>query len=285
MAAFTLAYWQDKRRSPASATLLFQAWLRTVAVAIASDAERQQWPDRFWVFLLAQWPSDQPLPKLKGLRDWPSAWRKLARRYQGIPPNDLAAADRMDRDAAAIAPQQPMAESHAAEAAANGFVTGAGIVLLHPYLATFFAKLGLLDSTGKDFHNTPAREQALQICHWLVTGETQCGEQQTLLYQLLCNWPTGTVPTTDHELPIEWLTAGEQLLQAVIRNWDKLGQSTPEALREGFLQRSGKLGRDSMGDHLRVEQRGVDVLLEFLPWGIGIVKLPWMKRLLRVEWT
>jgi hypothetical protein len=259
--------------------------LQTVAVAIASDAERQQWSDRFWAFLLAQWPADQPLPKLNRLRGWPPAWRRVARNYGGIPPKDLAAADRMERNTDAIDPEPLTVESREGEAAANSFVNGAGIVLLHPYLATFFAKLELLDSTGKDFRDTTAREQALQICHWLVTGESQCAEQQTLLYQLLCAWPTGAVPTTDHAIPIEWLTAGEQLLQAVIRNWDKLGQSTPEALREGFLQRSGKLGRDGMGDHLRVEQRGVDVLLEFLPWGIGIVKLPWMKRLLRVEWT
>ncbi|MEM9214098.1 MAG: contractile injection system tape measure protein [Cyanobacteria bacterium P01_F01_bin.150] len=36
---------------------------------------------------------------------------------------------------------------------------------------------------------------------------------------------------------------------------------------------------------LRVEQMAIDVLLTRLPWGVSMVKLPWMDGLLTVEWT
>ena len=35
---------------------------------------------------------------------------------------------------------------------------------------------------------------------------------------------------------------------------------------------------------LYVERKGVDVLLESLPWTISIIKLPWMQDSLQVEW-
>jgi hypothetical protein len=36
---------------------------------------------------------------------------------------------------------------------------------------------------------------------------------------------------------------------------------------------------------LQVEQKAVDVLLNTLPWGIGVIKLPWMKEILHTEWN
>jgi hypothetical protein len=50
------------------------------------------------------------------------------------------------------------------------------------------------------------------------------------------------------------------------------------------LQRAGKLSRVDDGWLLQIEQKGVDVLLSYLPWGIGLIKLPWMTELLYVEW-
>lgn len=276
--AFKLDYWRRKHGTAETGSRLYQAWLRTVAVAVAHPASRRDWVRRFWDFLLAQWPETMPLPDLGRLRGWPPDWLTTARKYAGKSPAELSRPDqRKKNDEQPAAPEVDQSEFR--------FVTGAGLVLLHPYLATFFKELGILDSTGKDFGDVADRERALQLCHWLVTGETTCHEQQTELYKLLCAWPEGTVPTTDHALPGAWLTAGEQLLRAVVRNWDKLGQASPDSLREGFLQREGKLGRDSLSDYLRVEQRGIDVLLEYLPWGIGVVKLPWMPGVLRVEWS
>jgi hypothetical protein len=33
-----------------------------------------------------------------------------------------------------------------------------------------------------------------------------------------------------------------------------------------------------------VENKTHDVLLSFLPWGYGIIKLPWLERPLFVDW-
>ena len=76
----------------------------------------------------------------------------------------------------------------------------------------------------------------------------------------------------------------ESLLRAAIGHWTALGQASPAALRETFLQRPGRLGRVAEGWRLEVERRGTDVLLDRLPWGLGAVRLPWMPHPLFVDW-
>jgi hypothetical protein len=36
---------------------------------------------------------------------------------------------------------------------------------------------------------------------------------------------------------------------------------------------------------LQVEQKAIDILLGSLPWGLNVVKLPWMESMLMVEWS
>jgi hypothetical protein len=74
------------------------------------------------------------------------------------------------------------------------------------------------------------------------------------------------------------------LLAAVIGHWSALGDTSPDALRGTFLARPGKLSRRGDEDLLQLEPQAFDVLLGQLPWGIGTVFLPWMKRFLWVEW-
>ena len=54
--------------------------------------------------------------------------------------------------------------------------------------------------------------------------------------------------------------------------------------REAFLQRNSILYPESTGWLLKVEKGSFDMLLDSLPWGKSMVKLSWMKKLLRVEW-
>jgi hypothetical protein len=63
-----------------------------------------------------------------------------------------------------------------------------------------------------------------------------------------------------------------------------LKNTSAAGLREGFLQRPVKLFTKNGDIYLRVEKSSIDVLLDYLPWNLGIIMLPWMKDILRVEW-
>ncbi len=194
------------------------------------------------------------------------------------------------------------------------YVQNAGVILLHPFLTTYFKSLGLTDDNR--FCNEAAQHQAIGLLHYLATGERDAPEYELVFAKFLCGldlespllrWtaddhgePPATPPAqkarktrkkrtsenAENQSVTDRYAEGEQLLEAAIRHWGKLGSSSPDGLRQGFLRRSGKLSyRPFDGWLLQVEQSGIDILLDYLPWGLSIVKLPWMPELLHVEWV
>jgi hypothetical protein len=155
------------------------------------------------------------------------------------------------------------------------------VILLHPFLPRFFEALGIADDD-----QIVQPERALCLLHFLASGESVAPEPALLLPKLLCNVPVEAAVESEVDF-----TAGETdeamaLLQAVIGHWDALRNTTPDGLRGTFLTRPGKVSQRSDGDYLlQVESQSFDILLERLPWGIGVVRLPWMERMLWVEWA
>jgi Contractile injection system tape measure protein len=74
------------------------------------------------------------------------------------------------------------------------------------------------------------------------------------------------------------------LLRAVLAHWAALRSSSPEWLRQQFFLREGKLERMDPGYLLTIERRAQDVLLARLPWGCGVVALPWLAERMFVRW-
>ena len=74
------------------------------------------------------------------------------------------------------------------------------------------------------------------------------------------------------------------LLQAMIDNWGALGNTSPQGLRQSFLQRQGRLLLKDDAWHLQVESQGFDMLLDRLPWSFKTIKYGWMQRVIHVDW-
>ena len=71
-----------------------------------------------------------------------------------------------------------------------------------------------------------------------------------------------------------------ELLSEIINNWQKLGNSSIDGLRESFLNRDGK----NNSWKLTIERKGYDVLLDSIPWSFKHIKLNWMDSLIVTEW-
>ncbi|MBX2926825.1 MAG: hypothetical protein KF852_03220 [Saprospiraceae bacterium] len=171
-----------------------------------------------------------------------------------------------------------------AEPSAGGvnYISFAGLVLLHPFFSTLFQTLGFTQE--KAFVNFSAQVRAVHLLHFLAAGVEKAPEFQLLLPKVLCGLPL-TAPIAQAVTLYENERAeAVALLEAAIRHWGALGNTSPDGLREGFLQREGKLEKRPDAWVLIVERRTIDILLNRLPWGLGMVKLPWMKEMLRVEW-
>jgi len=163
------------------------------------------------------------------------------------------------------------------------YINNAGLVLLHPFLPALFSHLKLIEENA--WIDEASVYKAILATQFMVTGKDETEEFDLVLNKILCGIDNEEVVPTTILPDEETKTECDVLLMEVIKHWDVLKNTSIAGLREGFLQRSGKLSRVDDGWLLQVEQKAIDVLLNHLPWGIGIIKLPWMNEMLVVEWT
>ncbi len=163
------------------------------------------------------------------------------------------------------------------------YVKTSGVVILYPFLQLFFEELGWVKA--KSFLSETFLHRAVLILYYLSTGQTQAAEYDLVLEKILCGMPLEDPIPQQLEITEQEKAECEQLLHAVINNWPPLKNTTIEGLRTTFLQREGRLDLSETGWSLYVEKKTVDILFDKMPWGFSIVKLPWMKNILSVEWA
>ena len=162
------------------------------------------------------------------------------------------------------------------------YINNAGLVLFNPYITTFFSKLGITEK-GK-FKDEESSFRAIHLLQLLVTDATY-EEHELVLNKILCNLPVSSPIPMDIVLkPAEKLLARE-LVEITMKRWKKGSSGSKESFRASFINRDGRLSMVNEEWHLKVEQRGYDVILNTLPWSFGMIKLPWMLKPLIVEWV
>jgi hypothetical protein len=162
-------------------------------------------------------------------------------------------------------------------------VDHAGLILLHPFLESLFSEFGLLEE-GK-LKNQAYQARAVHLLAYLATGQENLPEFALQFEKYLCGMKPDEALPRFVQLPLEMKEEAETLLKAAIRHWKTLKSTSPEGLREGFLERKGKLITAGLQHRLIVEQRPHDLLLAYLPWGISMVRLRWLDQVLTVDWN
>src|SRR5690606_887113 len=67
------------------------------------------------------------------------------------------------------------------------YINNAGLVLLHPFIPTYFNRLGMIEKG--DFISEEARHRAVHLLQYLVYGTDQHEEHELVLNKILCNMP------------------------------------------------------------------------------------------------
>jgi hypothetical protein len=163
------------------------------------------------------------------------------------------------------------------------FIHNAGLVILHPFLPALFELLELTKENA--WVSEESIQTALQVTEYLVSGKEEWAEFDIPLNMILCGMEHEEVPESISRLTEKMKEACSALLEDVIEHWSALKSTGIEVLRETFLMRPAKLSETDNGWLLQVEQRTIDILLGRLPWGIGVIRTPWMKKMLHVEWA
>jgi hypothetical protein len=162
------------------------------------------------------------------------------------------------------------------------YISNAGLILIANYLPAFFNQLKLLNNGN--FIDNASQLKAIFLLHYLCSGKEEVTEYIVPLNKILCGLQL------DEPIPQKFLLGEEEkqecyeLLNAVIENWERIGNMSIEGFREAFLNREGVLFFENNQWTLKVERQGYDVLLDSLPWSFSYTKLSWMQDSIFTEW-
>ena len=255
--------------------VLFTAWSRQPKVFLGRATQVQgELVYRAWSVLL----SGVPLPEIDaagktGPSEDPGVWGRLLR--AGWSP---------ETGVVSAKPSTPSADSHRDRTETKGdsggqtsheawFPQNSGIVLLHPYLNYLLEQVDCTDTA-----------RAATLFHYLVWGNRNCGEWDLPLTKLLLGQNPDAYLVPEDYLSQADRAAADDLLEGVIGHWSALKNTSIHALRDGFLQRPGRLTEESPGWRLTVEEHPHDLLLDRIPWSIGLIRSKRMAITLHVTW-
>ena len=162
------------------------------------------------------------------------------------------------------------------------YIQNAGLVIVWPFFKELFEALGLTEA--HQFTEEATQYRAIQLLQYLAGGEEGCEEYLLGLNKLLCGLALHEPVPRQISLSEKEKESAEELIKAAINHWPMMKNTSVEGFRQAFLLRDGKLSRNTDGWLLQAEQKSYDMIMDKIPWSIGLVKLPWMPEALFVEW-
>jgi hypothetical protein len=167
------------------------------------------------------------------------------------------------------------------------YVENAGLVLLGPFLPQLFARLDVLatpEGEAPRMRDLAAATRAVHLLQYLADSRLDAPEPQLVLNKVLCGLQPADAVERRHDATEEELSICESLLRTVVANWTVMRNTGAVGLREAFLRRAGRLTLGAERCDLKVERKGMDVLIARIPWSIALVKHRWMPAPLYVDW-
>lgn len=166
---------------------------------------------------------------------------------------------------------------------ASILIENAGLIILYPYFKNLFNVLQLLNAN--QFIDETCRHKAIVYLHYLVYNEMPEDESRLIFNKILCGAdPEVVIKLNEIAFTEEELKQSTELKATVIKHWTKLGSTSIEGLTQTFLMRNGSLIFREGNYNLHVERKGLDVLLDTLPWSLSIIRLPWNNYLINLNW-
>ncbi len=164
------------------------------------------------------------------------------------------------------------------------YINNAGLMLLHPFIPKLFSSLKYL--VDGDWKDVKTQHRAVLLLQYLTNFKEVIFENDLLLNKLLCGVPITDIINTKWEITKKEKKVCQELLNAVIKHWKILKNTSIDTLQETFLRREAKmvLNKNERFE-ITVEQKSIDLLLDQLPWGLGMIKTPWMEDYLMCNWN
>ncbi len=161
------------------------------------------------------------------------------------------------------------------------YIQNAGLILIHPFIKLLFEHCELIDPKTQQLIDP---ELCAHLLHYIATGKINAPEYDMIFEKFLCNIPMHQSINRHIKLSRKHKSQAKNVIESVQHNWAPMKKSSAALLQNEFFQRPGKLTIMDSDNTLIVERKTQDILLEKLSWGIGLVKLPWQKKFIFVNW-
>lgn len=170
----------------------------------------------------------------------------------------------------------------------NHAVNNAGLVLFGPYLPMLCKRMDILDN-NLSFKTMDNRIHFIFALQYLAYGEQrEWNEEELYLNKVYA----GMIDTNEplprtYQLSDADITLLDSMFEMILRNWDKMRNTSPSGFRNAFILRKGIVEKDDKDKRfwkVKVEQKAFDILLDSLPWGYKMQPFRWMEEIIRVEW-
>ena len=162
----------------------------------------------------------------------------------------------------------------------NFVIQNAGLVLLHPFFAYLFEEFKLIKNGV--FLNKKGQYKAIQLLHYLATNKSKFTESDVILNKLFCGIPPNEPVIMTKSLSAKAKKSCQELLKQTILYWNVLKNTSPKSLQKEFIQRAGTMQIENNQIIINIERKTIDILIQRLPWGIGMIKLPWKDKIIIV---
>ncbi|CAM1358341.1 contractile injection system tape measure protein [Tenacibaculum xiamenense] len=161
------------------------------------------------------------------------------------------------------------------------YVENAGVILTHPFLKFLLINRELYDEETQKITNP---EKAIHLIHFVATGKEQDLESNMVFEKIICGISPDQPINRFIYLSEEDKQEAENMIQAVLSNWEKMNNASIDLLRYEFFNRNGKLTTGKKTVSLKIERKPQDLLLNKINWNMSMVKLPWLTTMIQVEW-
>lgn len=167
----------------------------------------------------------------------------------------------------------------------------AGLLILWPFLSTLFERLGLLQDDfledgkkRKSFISDETQAKAYSLLRYLCGGDKEAGYYGVI--NLLVGYEFDAIVLEPILLTPEEEKEALSLLEVVIMRWEVLKNMPYSSFQGLFIQRKCLVSLSEMGAIVTVEKQTLDILMQKMPWGLGLIQLPWFEsnHSISVEW-
>ncbi len=162
-------------------------------------------------------------------------------------------------------------------------IDDAGLILIHPFLPSFFSRLNLL-TEDNHFISIDAQKRAVHLLKHLTGIHEKLFSSSFVLEKVLCGLPVTFPIANDFTMTEEEEREADDLLKTVCEYWKPLNKSSIQGLQNTFIRRAGTIEYSDEIWIVRVEGNAFDILLEDLSWEISTIILPWLEPMICVEW-